>query len=160
MREVAMPVLKLSDPTLSLMTPSHLTPNQLSDVLQLRAEFSGPDFAFVPGVGATGGSLINPAGDVDTWGFEMSQGMATRVTVYGEGGLDPTLTVYDPSDHQIAFSDDRFGLNPSVDFQAATSGYYILAVGGYGGTTGSYHIRATDGIPFGNDVGLHPLPER
>jgi hypothetical protein len=57
-------------------------------------------------------------------------------------GVDPTLTVYDPSGNQVEFNDDGgWGLDSFIDdFVPTTSGSYNLQVDGWTNSTGAYAV--------------------
>ena len=63
-------------------------------------------------------------------------------------GLDPTLTIYDPSGQEIAFNDDGdSGFNSRIDLAIPAEGTYCLEVSGFGGSSGEF-LLAADPAPL------------
>ncbi|MCC7209265.1 MAG: hypothetical protein IT323_18275, partial [Anaerolineae bacterium] len=84
---------------------------------------------------------------------------ATLLRFYAESNDDTTLIINAPDGNWYCV-DDRFAVNPAVDFQNPTSGQYDIWVGSYGGTQTAATLGITERIdvPGGSlDYNLEPL---
>ncbi|MBI1189042.1 MAG: hypothetical protein GC206_17180 [Alphaproteobacteria bacterium] len=99
--------------------------------------------------GDTMAGAIAPAGDQDWYRIRLQGDRAYRFTLTGgeaEGALaDPYLELRDASGGEpVAENDDAEGLNSSLDFTPATTGYYYVAARGYSEEdAGAYTLTAT-----------------
>ena len=92
---------------------------------------------------ATG--VVNPAGDVDTWFVDLDADVFLSVDVDAEASgssLDPTIVLFAPDGRTVlAFSDDFDGLDSRISFHVPAGGRYYVAIGAFGGISGSPELR-------------------
>ncbi|SOC06423.1 M10 family metallopeptidase C-terminal domain-containing protein [Rhodobacter maris] len=96
---------------------------------------------------------ISNASDTDWFKVTLDAGESYVAMVWGTGGdsvalTDTVLSVYNANGTLIASNDDaseytRFSL---INFTAATSGSYYVAVSGYGTETGTYTMQIADDV--------------
>jgi serralysin len=108
------------------------------------------------GVPGSDVNSIDPIGGVDTYGVWLTGGQSYDFDAIGHydtsanGVFDPTLALTSPFGNQVAFDDDGGALDfdAHIDFTAGYSGYYTLAVAGFGDETGTYTLNTSydDGI--------------
>src|SRR2546427_5888667 len=84
---------------------------------------------------------IDPAGDVDSYAFDVTVPtyLILDVDANRSGSpLDPILSLYAPDGTtELAFSDDYNGYDSHIEYSISTTGRYYAAIAGYGGSGGS-----------------------
>jgi hypothetical protein len=84
------------------------------------------------------GELVRP-NETDRFRIYLDEGESYSFDVEGEdNGLDSILRLTGHGEREE--NDDTNGLDPHLDFDCWESGYYTLAVRGYGGDTGEYTL--------------------
>src|SRR3954468_11826475 len=103
----------------------------------------------MPSISAPGShdDSIRHDGEVDNYTVHLTEGHQYDLDVFGDhdnsanGVFDPTLTVYDFNNTEVAFNDDvngSFNRNSHIDFTPDHSGNYTFAVAGFSHETGDY----------------------
>ena len=119
---------------------------------ELAADDHGNNAASATPTGANStntGTIEFPGNDTDWFAFTVPAGAnVTLETLPGGGSLgDTTLRLYNTNGvSQIAFNDDinfPSNLYSRINYTAATTGTYYVAVGSYDTNTGSYTLRIT-----------------
>lgn len=94
-----------------------------------------------------GEGTIGLQGVYDRYRVTMAAGEAFSAQAFGGiggfgGQFDMEMRVYDEDFFQLAYNDDWNGLDPRIDWIAATDGVYIVEVGALGGqNVGDYRIQ-------------------
>jgi serralysin len=111
----------------------------------------------VPGAGAplisVGDEFLGglTEGDLDVIAITLSAGETYRFDLQGDGatpGLDTVLELFAADGTLLAFNDDSGGTRASrIVFTAEESGTYLLRVGSYDGSPGSYRLTTTETVP-------------
>lgn len=96
---------------------------------------------------------IDADADRRTWRFEGRAGDVITVAATALEGGDPTLTLLDARDEQLAYNDDFNGLNPQLTFQLAADGVYRVIVG-WLGAPGAYTLRVERQSPAPLTLGV------
>ena len=101
--------------------------------------------------------VINAAGDVDYFQFEIPSGTeSVDVWIYTSGSTDTVGSVYDDSGALIATNNDSVLAYQSGNFFIGRNlgpGAYYISVGGYETETGSYILHTTTGADQGRLIG-------
>ena len=96
------------------------------------------------GTGSEAGT-INFSGDVDNFNVFLRGGELYRLQANSTSGLDPTLTLRSTAGTFLAFDDDSgVGLNSQILHRSASSINRRLDVAGFGTSTGSYRVVASE----------------
>ena len=124
--------------------------------------------------GGTGGSYVGnlASGTWDWFTFFGQSGNAVQLNVDANGGMtDPALTLYgviplrpaqagDITEDLITLSlvlaqnDDFNGLFPQINFVLPSDGWYVAAIGGFGGNSGSYLATLRGNTPAPSTLAL------
>jgi len=85
--------------------------------------------------------VLNPARDVDVWFVDLTEGQLFSVDVDAQvlgSPLDAQLVLFAPDGRTVlAFNDDFNDLDSRISFRVPASGRYFVAIGSFGGNTGS-----------------------
>jgi hypothetical protein len=80
-------------------------------------------------------------GDVDVYGFTAWFDGEMTLRMDGlDGGMDPTLTVYDADGNEVHFSDDADGLSAELTISLQAGEQYFISAGDFGSATGNYQL--------------------
>lgn len=95
--------------------------------------------------GARETGTIMDEGDEHLFSFNAVAGQSIEVALLDEGGLDPYLTLRDPSGEDILSDDDGgMGLNSAMRHTFEDDGTYTIVASGFGASTGDYTLRVRD----------------
>ena len=104
---------------------------------------------------SVGGSIegtLHQGNDVDVFAFEAEEGALYRIDVVLGSLGDSVLTLYDADGRELAFNDDYGDSTASrIDWQAPDACDYYIALGAWGGATGSYTLDITVFVERGSD---------
>ena len=139
-------------PLLRALQPHALGPIALATVNEAEPNDSIP-IATAVTLGDTVSGFIDPADDVDFYGFDLTEGTVVELDVdaaaFGSQ-MDPVLWLL-LGDSVIAYSDDEefyILLDSKIEFRAPTTGRYYAAIADYYGRGGPGYFYSLKIVPY------------